>query len=198
MKTKLLKTFGICLTLGTLSAIPVKAAFIDVNFSTTGVGQFVLAPSTDELRVDAQGSTAIHITDSAPIIATINNLFFYVGDSGQLTGNFGYSLNRTMTISSDTQSLAQNGTLSVTLAADQFLVLSGSSPMVFHLAEGDITVTPLTLTTAAYGVGGSGNYDLQAEFSFAPVPEPTTVVAGALLLLPFGASTIRILRRNRV
>jgi hypothetical protein len=31
----------------------------------------------------------------------------------------------------------------------------------------------------------------------APVPEPTTMVAGALLLLPFGASTIRILRRNR-
>jgi hypothetical protein len=29
------------------------------------------------------------------------------------------------------------------------------------------------------------------------VPEPTTVVAGALLLLPFGASTLRILRKNR-
>ena len=30
-----------------------------------------------------------------------------------------------------------------------------------------------------------------------PVPEPTTMIAGALLLLPFGASTLRILRRNR-
>jgi hypothetical protein len=30
-----------------------------------------------------------------------------------------------------------------------------------------------------------------------PVPEPTTMIAGALLLLPFGASTVRILRRNR-
>ena len=29
------------------------------------------------------------------------------------------------------------------------------------------------------------------------VPEPTTIIAGALLLLPFGASTLRILRRNR-
>ena len=29
------------------------------------------------------------------------------------------------------------------------------------------------------------------------VPEPTTILAGALLLLPIGASTIRILRRNR-
>lgn len=29
------------------------------------------------------------------------------------------------------------------------------------------------------------------------VPEPTTIIAGALLLMPFGASTFRILRRNR-
>jgi hypothetical protein len=33
--------------------------------------------------------------------------------------------------------------------------------------------------------------------SFHQVPEPTTVIAGALLLLPFGASTLRILRKNR-
>jgi len=31
-----------------------------------------------------------------------------------------------------------------------------------------------------------------------PVPEPTTLIAGAMLLLPFGASTLRTLRRNRV
>ena len=30
------------------------------------------------------------------------------------------------------------------------------------------------------------------------VPEPSTVVAGALLLLPFGVSTMRILRKNKV
>ena len=30
-----------------------------------------------------------------------------------------------------------------------------------------------------------------------PVPEPTTMLAGALLLLPFGASTIRIIRNRR-
>jgi hypothetical protein len=27
--------------------------------------------------------------------------------------------------------------------------------------------------------------------------QPTTMLAGALLLLPFGASTLRILRKNR-
>jgi len=32
---------------------------------------------------------------------------------------------------------------------------------------------------------------------YAVVPEPTTVMAGALLLLPLGASAVRIFRRNR-
>ena len=32
--------------------------------------------------------------------------------------------------------------------------------------------------------------------SFHQVPEPTTMIAGALLLLPFGASTLRMLRRR--
>jgi hypothetical protein len=36
-----------------------------------------------------------------------------------------------------------------------------------------------------------------ANFQFTPVPEPTTMIAGALLLLPFGASTLRMLRKNR-
>jgi hypothetical protein len=29
------------------------------------------------------------------------------------------------------------------------------------------------------------------------VPEPTTIISGALMLLPFGASTLRMLRKNR-
>jgi hypothetical protein len=36
------------------------------------------------------------------------------------------------------------------------------------------------------------------NISLTAVPEPTTMIAGALLLLPFGASTVRILRRNRM
>jgi hypothetical protein len=30
------------------------------------------------------------------------------------------------------------------------------------------------------------------------VPEPSTIIAGALLLLPFGVSTLRILRRKKM
>lgn len=36
------------------------------------------------------------------------------------------------------------------------------------------------------------------DINLVPVPEPTTMIAGALLLLPFGASAMRILRKNHV
>jgi hypothetical protein len=41
---------------------------------------------------------------------------------------------------------------------------------------------------------GTTTYDFELN---APVPEPTTVIAGALLLLPFGATALRMLRKNR-
>ena len=77
----------------------------------------------------------------------------------------------------------------------------------------------LYIPTSAFNVGGGAYVVLYSHFGHLPgdfesndgfeewatftpsseitVPEPTTVIAGALLLLPFGASTIRILRRKR-
>jgi hypothetical protein len=46
--------------------------------------------------------------------------------------------------------------------------------------------------TAQYGLPGQ-----ELFYNVTPVPEATTLIAGALLLLPFGASTLRILRKNR-
>ena len=37
----------------------------------------------------------------------------------------------------------------------------------------------------------------QVTQSFHQVPEPATMIAGALLLLPFGASTLRVLRKRQ-
>ena len=45
-------------------------------------------------------------------------------------------------------------------------------------------------------IQGFGN-GLSGAIGDPSVPEPTTVLAGALLLLPFGASTLRILRQKR-
>jgi hypothetical protein len=35
------------------------------------------------------------------------------------------------------------------------------------------------------------------NFEYTPVPEPTTIISGVLMLLPFGASTLRILRKRQ-
>jgi hypothetical protein len=54
---------------------------------------------------------------------------------------------------------------------------------------------------AAVGIEGTGT-DLDyptdpGNWSLTVVPEPTTIISGVLMLLPFGASTLRILRKNR-
>lgn len=46
-------------------------------------------------------------------------------------------------------------------------------------------------------LGGVSQAKTSITVEVAPVPEPSTYIAGALLLLPFGASTIRKLRTNR-
>lgn len=43
----------------------------------------------------------------------------------------------------------------------------------------------------------TGIFGPNFQFSATPVPEPTTMVAGAMLLLPFGMSTLRMLRKSR-
>ena len=45
--------------------------------------------------------------------------------------------------------------------------------------------------------GFAGGTQSATFWSTVVVPEPTTMIAGALLLLPFGASALRILRKNR-
>lgn len=49
---------------------------------------------------------------------------------------------------------------------------------------------------ADYPNGSPTGVRVEMHGTAAPVPEPTTVIAGALLLLPFGVSTMRILRRK--
>jgi hypothetical protein len=51
----------------------------------------------------------------------------------------------------------------------------------------------------SYRPSATVTYNVQKPLSVGfPIPEPATIIAGMLLLLPFGASTVRILRRNRI
>jgi hypothetical protein len=49
----------------------------------------------------------------------------------------------------------------------------------------------------ALNLYGAGQPPGQSQPQLIETPEPTTIISGALMLLPFGASTLRILRRNR-
>ena len=67
------------------------------------------------------------------------------------------------------------------------------------VAFGDMTVESARVEIGEWDNGSdvipaTANID---SITISSVPEPTTMIAGALLLLPFGASTIRILRKNR-
>jgi hypothetical protein len=82
---------------------------------------------------------------------------------------------------------------------------STTDTTVFNDSLGAYDVIALNLFNGAYSTPVQGpngkiynlNQDqLAIDPGFTQVPEPTTMIAGALLLLPFGASTLRILRKR--
>lgn len=86
----------------------------------------------------------------------------------------------------------------------------GSSLNEDHLATYDIDDTKfgkppfpsndgwvLAWEDLKFQAGDEDYNDMVVTFTAQPIPEPTTVIAGGLLLLPFAASTIRFVRRNR-
>jgi choice-of-anchor C domain-containing protein len=79
--------------------------------------------------------------------------------------------------------------------------LDGNHSLNWVTETWDITTADNTRTLSFGDVSGSPGYygavlD-NVSLEAAVVPEPGTMFAGALLLLPFGASAIRILRRKR-
>jgi hypothetical protein len=81
-----------------------------------------------------------------------------------------------------------------------YLALSGNS---------DVTISGINLRVGyasatdnfngyvdAFTIGTSAE-KTTFDFEAVPVPEPTTMIAGALLLLPFGAGVLRVLRRRQ-
>jgi hypothetical protein len=75
--------------------------------------------------------------------------------------------------------------------------LSDAQVMADSLGAYGVIALNLFNGPAATQVTKNGvTYNLNQD-QLAIVPEPTTMIAGAFLLLPFGASTLRILRRNR-
>jgi len=62
--------------------------------------------------------------------------------------------------------------------------------------DADLLAGTVTFTNDKNGLSWYELFDPKPDYT--PVPEPSTVIAGALLLLPFGVSTFRILRKKSV
>lgn len=85
----------------------------------------------------------------------------------------------------------QEGEITTDQSANPFILLLPAAWRGYNNAVnagGAWGVQALNVTTLDGGL---------AQDQLAIVPEPTTMIAGALLLLPFGASTIRFIRKNR-
>ncbi|MEY2427948.1 MAG: hypothetical protein QOJ40_833, partial [Verrucomicrobiota bacterium] len=62
--------------------------------------------------------------------------------------------------------------------------------------NGTINVNSVNIVGHLYGGDSTDMQIVSGATIVSPVPEPTTFIAGALLLFPLGASTLRILRRK--
>ena len=84
------------------------------------------------------------------------------------------------------------GLLASYLAANSGVLIEGISLRVGYASPGDNFngyVDDVTIGTAA----GTTTYDFEPS----TVPEPTTIIAGASMLLPFGASALRMVRKKQ-
>ena len=116
---------------------------------------------------------------------------------GGLTGNVNWMTIQTLNAggSLDSSLSINVSGLSYTGGNDDLAALAslgngaGTMTLAFSFASSPYDL--LGLTTATTGLPNTTSYS-----AVLAVPEPTTMVAGALLLLPFGMSTVRALRRN--
>jgi hypothetical protein len=77
-------------------------------------------------------------------------------------------------------------------------VLPGVPTVITYSFTADANTSTLTFMDTSLFDSNAGWIDnVNLTHVLTPVPEPTTMVAGALLLLPFGASTLRMLRRKQ-
>jgi hypothetical protein len=225
MKAILTKTLGAALVVAGLAMVlPAQASL--VNYTVDGVGpqQFagpVTPPANAPWGPDGYPGDTVELqtySGSFDLVAgtsiqKINTLLWtidytYAGTATDPDAwsdlSFTFNTARNMTIAGvGPASLNQTGSLLVTWEND-YLGLAGGPTITFYVQGYRVDVTPLAVATA-----GGSNFDggnpwvqpnrnvlAQFDVTLATVPEPTTMIAGALLLLPFGVSTLRILRKK--
>jgi len=141
------------------------------------------------------GSITTSGTIQSAAVTGLGNLFISDGLGNDLTGTVGW-----MTIQTDQSAGFINSALDLNITG---LAYSGANADLLALVNGGSGSMNLTfqfnpgesLTQLTTGSDQIGSYS--GALAATSVPEPSTVVAGALLLIPFGISTARILRKHK-
>jgi hypothetical protein len=131
------------------------------------------------------GNAVMELDTTVNVVAT-QPLATIAADSYTLS--FMYALRQNVSAASGTLEVYWNGGLVTSLA-----------PTLTSMTTYYAVVTAIGGDVLEFrGTGNSDSYGaLIDNVSLVAVPEPATVVAGALLLLPFGASMVRIMRKKR-
>jgi hypothetical protein len=190
--------------LATMLIAPSAKAAISIAYS---VGNASLSIGGDTVALGAFNSS-VSLTPGGPsVTAKLNGVNWTV--TKDQTGDFTGPDNRLLTITLAGSAKTIQATTLVHIEKNgnsdhQTLTINASTPLVFNFTTGGkqyaLTVSALQYTDRFNGSQNqlpknrSGN--LTGQFALTAVPEPTTLLAGALLLLPFGISTLRILRKK--
>jgi hypothetical protein len=129
---------------------------------------------------------------------------YVAGSAFEIPGLTGLSGGFVSTFSTPTVSVAAGpGTTSLNWTLN-FTGSGSDANLIFALYDNGVAQAVYQLFSGSYFSLGSANIGsgwslntLNTADAPALVPEPTTMVAGAMLLLPFGASTIRRMRKTR-
>jgi len=161
------------------------------------------------------GETGTLTLSSSPWFSSFGNTEVSITNSNPHTGSFNAQMASAST--SDSSELLQNLTLTAgigytinfwaktpgaggTLAIDLNGVTAGTLviPAGHVYTQYDLTATPVTSSGVLEFIWSSSSATpatLALDDVSVAVPEPTTMVAGALMLLPFAASTLRLRKK---
>jgi choice-of-anchor C domain-containing protein len=153
------------------------------------IGSYWTPPPGGGRSVDMAGNSSgtIEQTISGLVVNQQYQLSFYLSgnpDGPPAVKVLGTILGASTDSFTYTTAINYNHSLSYTLETASFTATSVSEVLQFQDQSSYNGSTPFGAVI--------GNVSL------APVPETTTMVAGAMFLLPFAFSTLRVLRRNRM
>jgi hypothetical protein len=158
-------------------------------------------PDNGAIRTDMWG--VMNGGADYPILGFANSLNApeYTGSVGGHFQIFDENLNNWVILSAPVDYNAWN-TLAIDFTGTSYVYsVNGSIVYTDGALSGSTGFSAMIMEAVNFGdpstYPGVNAADYTADWANTPVPEPTTILAGVMMLLPFGASSLRVLRRNR-